>query len=37
VAPFEDDYPDWSLRFGIEEILTEMYDQNADRWVAAPA
>ena len=37
VAPFEADYPEWSLRYGIEEILTEMHEQNVERWTAAPA
>jgi CDP-paratose 2-epimerase len=34
LAPFEADYPEWSLRYGIEEILTEMFERNADRWGA---
>jgi len=33
LAPFKADYPDWDLRYGIEEILREMYEQNLDRWV----
>jgi CDP-paratose 2-epimerase len=37
VAEFEADYPDWSLRFGIDEILREMYEQNAERWTGAAA
>ncbi len=37
LAPFEADYPDWKLRYGIEEILAEMHEQNAERWTAAPA
>ncbi len=37
LAPFESDYPGWSPQFGIDEILTQMYEQNADRWTAAPA
>ncbi len=37
LAPFEADYPDWSPRYGIEEILTEMYEQNVERWSATPA
>ena len=31
------DYPDWSPRFGIEDILTQMYEQNLERWEAAVA
>jgi CDP-paratose 2-epimerase len=37
LAPFEADYPEWELRYGIEEILAEMHEQNAERWTAAPA
>jgi CDP-paratose 2-epimerase len=37
LAPFEADYPGWSPRYGIEEILAEMHEQNAERWTAAPA
>ena len=28
LAPFMEDYPGWSQRFGIEEILTEIYEYN---------
>jgi CDP-paratose 2-epimerase len=35
LAPFEADYPDWALRYGIEEILDEMYEQNVERWTVA--
>ncbi len=37
LAPFDADYPDWRLRYVIEEILREMYEPNAERWTAAPA
>ncbi len=37
LAPFEADYPGFELRFGIEEILAEMYEQNVERWTATPA
>jgi CDP-paratose 2-epimerase len=37
LAPFEADYPEWELRYGIEEILVEMHEQNAERWSAASA
>jgi len=26
IAPFREDYPDWQLRYGIHEILTEIHD-----------
>jgi CDP-paratose 2-epimerase len=37
LAPFQADYPDWKLRYGIEEILREMHEQNVERWVSAAA
>jgi CDP-paratose 2-epimerase len=37
LAPFKADYPEFELRFGIEDILREMYEQNVERWTAAPA
>ncbi|HZK15296.1 MAG TPA: NAD-dependent epimerase/dehydratase family protein, partial [Solirubrobacterales bacterium] len=37
LAPFEADYPDWKLRYGVEDILGEMHDQNIERWTASPA
>jgi CDP-paratose 2-epimerase len=35
LAPFEADYPEWKLRYGVEDILSEMYEQNVERWTAA--
>ncbi len=35
LAPFQADHPDWTLRYGIEEILSEMYEQNLDRWTVS--
>jgi CDP-paratose 2-epimerase len=37
LTPFQADYPNFKLRYGIEEILREMYEQNLERWTAAPA
>ena len=37
LAPFEADYPDFKLRYGVRDILQEMYEQNLERWTAAPA
>jgi CDP-paratose 2-epimerase len=37
LEPFEADYPDWGIRYGIEEILVEMHARNVERWTAAPA
>jgi CDP-paratose 2-epimerase len=37
LAPFQVDYPGWGLRFGVEDILTEIYEQNVERWTATAA
>ena len=37
LEPFKADYPDWELRYGIEDILREMYEQNVERWTMAAA
>lgn len=37
LAPFQVDYPDFELRYGIEEILAEMYEQNLERWTVKAA
>ena len=34
LSSFEADYPDWGPRYGIDEILQEMYEQNVERWMA---
>jgi CDP-paratose 2-epimerase len=34
LAPFEADYPEWKLRYGVEDILTEIYERNVERWTA---
>jgi CDP-paratose 2-epimerase len=31
---FRADYPDWGIRRGIETILREIYELNAERWAA---
>jgi CDP-paratose 2-epimerase len=31
------DYPEWDLNYGIEEILREIHELNAEYWTAAPA
>jgi CDP-paratose 2-epimerase len=33
---FRRDYPDWKLSHGIESILREIHDVNAERWASAP-
>jgi CDP-paratose 2-epimerase len=38
LEPFKRDYPDWDIRYGIDEILTEIHDENLELWTApAPA
>jgi CDP-paratose 2-epimerase len=37
LAPFEADYPEWKLRYGVEDILREMYEQNLERWTVSAA
>jgi CDP-paratose 2-epimerase len=37
LSEFEADYPRWTLRYGIDEILQEMHDQNIERWTRAAA
>lgn len=32
LAAFKRDYPEWSLRYDIRDILSEIYAQNNDRW-----
>jgi CDP-paratose 2-epimerase len=35
LGPFEADYPEWSPRIGIEQILSEIFEHNAERWLTA--
>src|SRR6202046_4907207 len=34
LSRFRADYPDWSLRFGVPEILQQIYELNVERWGA---
>jgi CDP-paratose 2-epimerase len=34
LRPFAGDYPGWSLTRGLKDILREIHDQNAERWLA---
>jgi CDP-paratose 2-epimerase len=36
LEPFKRDYPEWDIRYGIDEILAEIHDQNVELWTAAP-
>ena len=31
---FKADYPEWDLTFGIEEVLRDIHDSNAEKWLA---
>jgi CDP-paratose 2-epimerase len=35
LAEFQRDYPDFAVTVGIEHVLREIHDVNADRWLAA--
>ena len=35
LEPFMRDYPSWGLTYGINDMLREIHDRNADRWQAA--
>ncbi|MBA2506898.1 MAG: NAD-dependent epimerase/dehydratase family protein [Thermoleophilaceae bacterium] len=35
LGPFMADYPGWTPEYGIEEILTEIHDDNRERWTAS--
>ena len=34
---FKTDYPGWSLSFGVEDLLREIYTENAELWEAERA
>jgi CDP-paratose 2-epimerase len=34
---FTGDYPDWELRYGVEQILREIYESNVETWTGARA
>ena len=34
VSKFEEHYPEWSLTKNVEDILTEIYEANEERWAA---
>lgn len=35
MSAFVRDYPGWSLTFGIEDVLRDIHDANAERWLSA--
>ena len=36
IEEFRADYPSWEIRHGIDEMLTQIHEANAERWTAAP-
>jgi CDP-paratose 2-epimerase len=34
LRPFTHDYPDWTLTRGLEDVLREVHEVNAERWLA---
>jgi CDP-paratose 2-epimerase len=35
LEPFKRDYPQWGITHDVRDILTQIHDRNAERWVAA--
>jgi CDP-paratose 2-epimerase len=35
LRPFESDHPGWALTHSLEDILREVHEENAERWLAA--
>jgi CDP-paratose 2-epimerase len=35
LEPFERDYPGWGIRYDVGDILRQIHDRNAERWVAS--
>ena len=35
LRPFRHDYPEWNITYDIETVLTEIYEHNAELWLAA--
>ena len=34
LSGFRADYPEWDLEIGLDEILADIHDANAERWLA---
>ena len=32
LSKFKSHYPDWSIKYNIEQILTEIYESGVERW-----
>ncbi len=37
LSAFKADFPEWELTFGIEDVLRDIHDSNAERWLAEVA
>jgi CDP-paratose 2-epimerase len=37
LSEFQRDYPDFRLRYGIDEVLQEIHDANVEHWSGAAA
>jgi CDP-paratose 2-epimerase len=35
LGAFVEEYPDWSLTFGIDDVLRDIHEHNVDQWLAA--
>jgi CDP-paratose 2-epimerase len=35
LEPFQADYPQWGITYGIEAVLREIYERNLDRWLGS--
>jgi CDP-paratose 2-epimerase len=33
--PFRRDYPDWDITYGVEDVLRQIFEHNADLWMAS--
>jgi len=36
LTPFENDFPEWTIRYGLRDILVEIHERNAERWATTP-
>lgn len=35
ITAFQSDHPEWTLNYGVEQILEDIHEHNASRWMAA--
>ena len=36
LGAFQRDFPDWRLTYGIQDVLQDIHDHNAERWTTTP-